>query len=75
VANGKILLNNKGVELFFVWFQYAEDLNAAKDILGFRYPEVLCEAFLKLDVDKEANILDVACGPGNVAQIVSSEFK
>ena len=39
--------------------------------MGYRYPETLVEEFLTLGVDKNAKILDMACGPGNVAFIVS----
>ena len=38
--------------------------------MGYRYPETLCEEFLKLGVAKDAKILDLASGPGNVAKIV-----
>jgi hypothetical protein len=51
--------------------QYAQDFEACKDVVGGRYPETLCEEFLKLGLDKDAKILDVASGPGNVSQIVS----
>ena len=52
-------------------FQYLEDFNECKAIMGYRYPETLVEEFLTLGVDKDAKILDMACGPGNVAFIVS----
>ena len=39
--------------------------------MGYRYPETLVEEFLTLGQDKQTKILDVACGPGNVAFIVS----
>ena len=35
-----------------------------------RYPETLVEEFLTHGVEKDAKILDMACGPGNVAYIV-----
>ena len=35
-----------------------------------RYPETLVEEFLTHGVEKDAKILDMACGPGNVAFIV-----
>ena len=59
---GKLTINS---------IQYLEDFNACKEIMGYRYPETLVEEFLTLGVDKQAKILDVACGPGNVAYIVS----
>ena len=43
--------------------------------MGYRYPETLVEEFLAQGApaeDKAAKILDLACGPGNVAAIVSS---
>ena len=54
---------------FFV--QYLEDFNECKAIMGYRYPETLVEEFLLQGVtDKNTRILDLACGPGNVAFIV-----
>ena len=39
--------------------------------MGYRYPETLVEEFLLQGVtDKNTKILDLACGPGNVAFIV-----
>ena len=39
--------------------------------MGYRYPETLVEEFLLQGVtDKNTRILDLACGPGNVAFIV-----
>ena len=35
-----------------------------------RYPETLVEEFLSHGIEKDAKILDMACGPGNVAFIV-----
>ena len=55
-------------------FQYLEDFNECKAIMGYRYPETLVEEFLTLGVDKDAKILDMACGPGNVAFIVSHAY-
>ena len=55
--------------------QYLEDFNECKSIMGYRYPETLVEEFLTLDVPKDAKILDVACGPGNVAFIVSACYR
>ena len=54
--------------------QYNEDWAGWKEngIFCYNYPDTLCEEFLKLDLDKEIQILDVACGPGNVSQIVIS---
>jgi len=58
--------------LFNHWPTYLEDFNECKEIMGYRYPETLVEEFLSLDVakNKDAKILDVACGPGNVAFIL-----
>jgi len=56
--------------LFNHWPTYLEDFNACKEIMGYRYPETLCEEFLTLDIPKDAKILDVASGPGNVAYIL-----
>jgi len=56
--------------LFNNWPTYLEDFNACKEIMGYRYPETLCDEFLTLDIEKDAKILDVACGPGNVAFIL-----
>ena len=50
--------------------QYLEDFNECKAIMGYKYPETLVEEFLTHKVDKQAKILDMACGPGNVAYIV-----
>ena len=40
--------------------------------MGYRYPETLVEEFLALAAskDKDTKILDLACGPGNVAFLV-----
>eukprot|EP00088_Acartia_fossae_P021600 TRINITY_DN22996_c0_g1_i1.p1 TRINITY_DN22996_c0_g1~~TRINITY_DN22996_c0_g1_i1.p1 ORF type:complete len:293 (-),score=80.62 TRINITY_DN22996_c0_g1_i1:164-1012(-) len=57
-------------KLFDHWPTYLEDFNACKEIMGYRYPETLVEEFLTLGIDKQAKILDVACGPGNVAFIL-----
>ena len=39
--------------------------------MGYRYPETLVEEFLLQGItDKNTKILDLACGPGNVAFIV-----
>jgi len=57
-------------KLFDHWPTYLEDFNACKEIMGYRYPETLVDEFLTLDQDKQAKILDVACGPGNVAYIL-----
>ena len=47
--------------------------------MGYRYPETLVEEFLLQGItDKNTKILDLACGPGNVAFIVrtlKSKFK
>ena len=44
--------------------------------MGYRYPETLVEEFLLQGVtDKSTKILDMACGPGNVAFIVGTPFK
>ena len=48
-----------------------EDFAACKEIMGYRYPETLVEAFLKLDLPKDAKIIDVACGAGNIPYLVS----
>ena len=52
--------------------QYLEDFNECKTIMGYRYPETLVEEFLALAAskDKDTKILDLACGPGNVAFLV-----
>ena len=51
--------------------QYLEDFNECKAIMGYRYPETLVEEFLLQGItDKNTKILDLACGPGNVAFIV-----
>lgn len=53
--------------------QYLEDFNECKAIMGYRYPETLVEEFLAHGVtDKSTKILDLACGPGNVAYLVRS---
>jgi len=57
-------------KLFDHWPTYLEDFNACKEIMGYRYPETLVDEFLTLGQDKQAKILDVACGPGNVAYIL-----
>ena len=51
-------------------FQYLEDFANCKDIMGYRYPETLCDEFVKMGLPKDARIIDVACGAGNVAYIV-----
>jgi len=56
--------------LFDHWPTYLEDFNACKEIMGYKYPETLVEEFLTLDTAKDTKILDVACGPGNVAFIL-----
>jgi len=56
--------------LFNHWPTYLEDFQTCKEIMGYRYPETLCDEFLTLNVPKEAKILDLACGPGNVAFIL-----
>ena len=53
-------------------FQYLEDFNDCKAIMGYRYPETLVEEFLQLGLDPASRILDLACGPGNVANLVGS---
>jgi len=60
-------------KLFDHWPTYLEDFNECKEIMGYRYPETLCEEFLTLNIGKEAKILDVACGPGNVAFILKQK--
>lgn len=50
--------------------QYLEDFTACKEIMGYRYPETLVEEFLKLKLEKEVKIIDVACGPGNMSYLV-----
>merc|ERR1712002_792698 len=57
-------------KLFDHWPTYLEDFNECKSIMGYRYPETLVEEFLTLNIPKEAEILDMACGPGNVAFIL-----
>ena len=57
-------------KLFDHWPTYLEDFAACKEIMGYRYPETLCDNFLTLNLDKEAKIIDVACGAGNIAYIV-----
>lgn len=56
-------------KLFDQWPTYLEDFNECKTIMGYRYPETLVEEFLALAAskDKDTKILDLACGPGNVA--------
>jgi len=56
--------------LFDHWPTYLEDFNACKEIMGYKYPETLVEEFLTLGTAKDTKILDVACGPGNVAFIL-----
>jgi len=56
--------------LFDHWPTYLEDFNACKEIMGYKYPETLVEEFLTLETAKDTKILDVACGPGNVAFIL-----
>ena len=42
--------------------------------MGYRYPETLVEEFLLQGItDKNTKILDLACGPGNVAFIVRTK--
>ena len=53
-------------------FQYLEDFTECKAIMGYRYPETLVEEFLQLGLDPASRILDLACGPGNVANLVGS---
>ena len=53
-------------------FQYLEDFNECKTIMGYRYPETLVEEFLTQNIPKDAKILDMACGPGNVAFILNN---
>jgi len=61
-------------KLFDHWPTYLEDFNECKAIMGYRYPETLVEEFLAQGVtDKSSRILDLACGPGNVAFIVRKE--
>jgi len=57
-------------KLFDHWPTYLEDFNECKAIMGYKYPETLVEEFLTHKVDKQAKILDMACGPGNVAYIL-----
>jgi len=57
-------------KLFDQWPTYLEDFNECKAIMGYRYPETLVEEFLTLNIPKDAKILDMACGPGNVAFIM-----
>jgi len=57
-------------KLFDHWPTYLEDFNECKSIMGYRYPETLVEEFLTLDVPKDAKIIDLACGPGNVAFVL-----
>merc|ERR1712107_814123 len=58
-------------KLFDHWPTYLEDFNECKAIMGYRYPETLVEEFLAQGVtDKSSRILDLACGPGNVAFIL-----
>jgi len=57
-------------KLFDHWPTYLEDFNECKEIMGYRYPETLVDEFLTLKVPTDAKILDVACGPGNVAFIL-----
>eukprot|EP00095_Tigriopus_kingsejongensis_P009952 snap_masked-scaffold17_size721972-processed-gene-0.12 protein:Tk09952 transcript:snap_masked-scaffold17_size721972-processed-gene-0.12-mRNA-1 annotation:"sugar transporter erd6-like 16-like" len=57
-------------KLFDHWPSYLEDFAACKEIMGYRYPDTLCEEFLNLKLDKDVRILDVACGAGNVAYIL-----
>jgi len=57
-------------KLFDHWPTYLEDFNECKSIMGYRYPETLVEEFLTLNIPKEAKILDMACGPGNVSFIL-----
>ena len=56
--------------------QYLEDFNECKAIMGYRYPETLVEEFLLQGItDKNTKILDLACGPGNVAFIVRKPWE
>lgn len=52
--------------------QYLEDCEKLKAFTNYDFPEMLCRKFVDLKLDKDVRILDVACGPGNVAKIVSS---
>merc|ERR1712008_69115 len=59
--------------LFDHWPTYLEDFNECKAIMGYRYPETLVEEFMAQGApaeNKAAKILDLACGPGNVAAIL-----
>jgi len=61
-------------KLFDHWPTYLEDFNECKAIMGYRYPETLVEEFLLQGItDKNTKILDLACGPGNVAFILRNE--
>ena len=57
-------------KLFDHWPTYLEDFEKCKSIMSYRYPETICEEFLSLNLSKDVKIIDVACGPGNVALIL-----
>jgi len=57
-------------KLFDHWPTYLEDFTECKAIMGYRYPETLVEEFLQLGLDPASRILDLACGPGNVANLL-----
>lgn len=57
-------------KLFDHWPTYLEDFNECKAIMGYRYPETLVDEFLTQNLPKDAKVLDLACGPGNVAFIL-----
>lgn len=57
-------------KLFDHWPTYLEDFSGevGKKIMGYRYPDCLVDYFLKFaNMGKDAKIIDVAAGPGNVA--------
>ena len=56
-------------KLFNVWPTYLQDMTA----LEYKYPEVLCDQLDSLNLPKDCKVIDLACGPGNVANIVSLE--
>lgn len=60
-------------KLFNHWPTYLEDWGVCKDIMGYRYPETLCDTFLSLHLNSDVKILDVACGAGNVAHILKQQ--
>ena len=57
-------------KLFDNWPTYLEDFARCKSIMGYRYPETVRDEFLSLKLNPDVKIIDVACGPGNVAYLL-----